>query len=109
MLPLWLGTADGRYSIEVDDLTLTGRVLRFELGGSSNGIAMLYAELLAARLNIASGVIGASITDTLSEIDVFLAANSYQRWNSLNRDQRYQVVDWIETLEAFNSTLCGGG
>lgn len=105
-LPQWLGTAQGRYSIQVVELGLAGRILRMELGGPSNGIARLYAQTLAARFNQPQQ---AAILATLDEVDRFLSNTSYQQWNSLSRDQRYQVAGWLETLESFNLRGCPGG
>lgn len=102
LLPIWLGSEGGRTSYQVRYLSVAERFLRMEVGDQFNGISMLYAELLAAKLNLSSGVPPGNIEGTILEADEFLAAHTYHDWSYLTRADRYQVLDRVEELRGFN-------
>lgn len=102
LLPIRLGSEGGRTSYQVRELSIAERFLRMEVGDRYNGISMLYAELLAAKLNLASGVPSGGIQAAILESDEFLASHTYHNWPQLTRAERYQVLDWVEELRGFN-------
>ncbi|GAA1892622.1 hypothetical protein [Actinomadura bangladeshensis] len=57
-------------------------------GDASNGINRLYAQLLAAKLNIKSGANGSAVATTIASADSFLATHSAGDWSSLTLAQR---------------------
>jgi hypothetical protein len=108
LLPVRLGSEGGRTSYQVKDPATALRFLRMQVGDSSNGVSMLYAEQLAARLNIAEGVGREPIEAQVTEVDEFLAAHTYHDWAGLTRDEKYQVLDWVEALRDFNAGRLSG-
>ena len=70
---------------------------------SWNGINKLYSQLLAAKLNIASGIDSYPIAATIYEADEFLGMHNADEWRSLNRVEKRAVINWMETLVKFNS------
>lgn len=78
-------------------------------GSPSNGITKLYAQLLAAKLNIANGASSASISATITAADNFLSTHSYTTWNSLSKVDKNKVLGWMGTLGNFNNGSIGPG
>lgn len=108
LLPIWLGSEGGRTSYQVKDAAIALRFLRMQVGNSSNGVSMLYAEQLAAKLNIAEGVGREAIEGQMTQADTFLAAHTYHDWAGLTRDEKYQLLDWVEALRDFNAGRLSG-
>lgn len=109
-LPIRLGADGGAKSIVVEDAATAARILGLcIMGGYDNGITRLYAELLAARLNIAEGASPAEIEGTLQAVDQFLAGTCWQDWCNLNSATRCQVSVWRDTLNNWNRGLTGPG
>jgi hypothetical protein len=108
LLPLWLGTAGGTRSIHVTTAALAVSLLDHS-GNSSNGINKLYAQLLAAKLNIANGASGSAVLQTITQADLFLAAHGAADWNALSSAQRQQVLAWMSTLDDYNNGRLGPG
>ena len=75
----------------------------------SNGMVKLYAQLLAAKLNIANGASNSSITSTLSEVDIFLANKGLSDWNFLSSYDRQKVLNWATILDNYNNGVTGPG
>jgi hypothetical protein len=76
---------------------------------ASNGINKLYAQLLAAKLNIANGADGSILAPTIAAADAFLTTNDSLNWSSLSRAQKNQVLIWVTTLDYYNNGLIGPG
>lgn len=84
LLPIWLGTPGGDHSIAVTDNVIAHDILTQHVyGRPSNGITKLYAQLLAAKLNIASDASFGDIEDALGAADEFLADHYYTDWDTL--------------------------
>jgi 2',3'-cyclic-nucleotide 2'-phosphodiesterase (5'-nucleotidase family) len=101
-LPLLLGNNGGPMSQMVETSSAAVQILSNN-GDASNGINKLRAQLLAARLNIASGVDNTGIVATVYAADLFLGQHTWNDWDSLTRDQRMVVRQWTGMLEEFNN------
>lgn len=109
-LPIWLGTAGGAESFEVTDDTTAYEVLCQNVYGKpNNGITKLYAQLLAAKLNIADGADPADIQATVDAADAFLADYSWEDWNGLDKDLKDSVNTWKDLLDDYNNGIIGPG
>lgn len=110
LLPVWLGNDDGSESIEVADAETAVNILRMRTyGHPSNGITKLYAQLLAAKLNIENGASDEDIAEVIDDADDFLADNSWENWNDLSHDDRSMVLDWKDSLDSYNNGYIGPG
>ena len=109
LLPLWLGTPGGETSIKVTSAQQAVDILKMSLGDSSNGITKLYAQLLAAKLNVASGAGNTAIATALTAADAFLSDYGWQDWETLTPDQQQTVLSWMTTFDAFNNGVIGPG
>jgi hypothetical protein len=78
-------------------------------GKQSNGITKLYAQMLAAKLNIRNGVDPSAISATMAEVDSFLALHNYDDWSALSKPQKESVLVWMNTLDDCNNGLIGPG
>ncbi len=108
LLPVWLGTAGGPKSINVTtNLIAYNILLQNVYGSASNGITKLYAQLLGAKLNLASGASDEPIHTLIMDADAFLANHNYLDWTSLTPAQQQQVLDWQGTLDDYNNGLAG--
>ncbi|HZO43661.1 MAG TPA: hypothetical protein VFE97_30880, partial [Methylomirabilota bacterium] len=108
LLPVWLGTAAGTRSVFVTSASQAVTLLD-KSGDASNGINKLYAQLLAARLNIKSGADGSAVLQTITQADVFLATHNAADWGSLSADDRGRVLTWAATLDDYNNGRIGPG
>jgi len=110
-LSQYLGTAGGPKSQLV--ATAANAVNYLSFGGSngvkdaSNGINKLYAQLLAAKLNFASGAGGSAVAATSAAADAFLANNDSLSWASLSKSAKSTVNGWMTTLDNYNNGLIG--
>ena len=110
LLPLWLGTPDSTKSLHVDSALVAYNVLRMRTyGDPSNGITKLYAQLLAAKLNIENGADGGDVSEVIDEADAFLALFDWHDWGSLNQRQRQAVLHWKDVLDSYNEGFIGPG
>lgn len=109
LLPQWLGTAGGAKSVQVTTASQAVTILSMELGVPSNGITKLYAQLLAAKLNIANGADGSAVAGTIAAADAFLATYDYTAWASLSKAQQKTVLGWMTMLDAYNNGYIGPG
>ena len=110
LLPLWLGTPGGAESIEVTTAEQAVALLkRRDFGGSRNGIAKLYAQLLAAKLNIANGADASAVHAKICDADAFLAENDWTAWSSLCRPDRKLVLRLKTKLDRYNNGRIGPG
>ena len=107
LLPIWLGDAGGTHSLLVPDAQTAVDVLKMKTyGKNNNGITKLYAQLLGAKLNFASGatnVVGAWVT----EADAFLAEHDHTYWDYLDdiddQDTMDMILDWKDIFDDYNN------
>jgi hypothetical protein len=113
LLPQRLGTSGGTNTQNVTTAALAVQFLSFNgsnnVFDASNGINKLYAQLLAAKLNIANGADGSSISSTISAADAFLATHDSTSWSSLTKAQQQSVLGWMSALDNFNNGVAGPG
>ena len=111
LLPVWLGTAGEEMSLAVTTAAIAVDVLNMHTyGHPSNGITKLYAQLLATKLNIASGAsVPAMVSDAIMDADAFLADNDDSAWSELSDEDQQMVLDWKDTLDAYNNGDIGPG
>jgi hypothetical protein len=83
--------------------------MRSQYGGPSNGITKLYAQLLAAKLNMLNGADGADIASALLSADDFLTRYNWRDWKGLSPGQKQTVLDWKTILDNYNNGLIGPG
>jgi hypothetical protein len=76
---------------------------------ASNGINKVYAQLLGAKLNIASGASNSAVLSTINAADAFLATKNSLDWAGLSKTQKNQVLGWMSTLDNYNNGLIGPG
>ncbi|HEX3037436.1 MAG TPA: hypothetical protein VHO94_00395 [Oscillospiraceae bacterium] len=113
LLPVLLGTSGGALTVTVDSTAKAVSILNF--GGSNgvidaaNGINRLYAQLLAAKLNIKSGADSSAIGSTIASADAFLATHNSLSWATLSRANRNLVNSLQATLESYNTGVIGPG
>lgn len=111
-LPIYLGMVGGSKTVVVNANTQVVSIMKFTgPGGASNGILKLYAQMLAAKLNIAGangsgmGSDGSCIARTIEEADAFLANYNANDWSSLTKDQKKMVIGWMNTFDKYNNGL----
>ena len=113
LLPINLGTPGGVLTVNVTTAAQAVSILSF--GGSNgvidaaNGINRLYAQLLAAKLNIKSGADPSVIESTILAADAFLANNNSSSWARLSRANRTYVNNLQTLLDNYNNGLIGPG
>ncbi len=103
-LPLRLGNLTGTKSVNVTTAAQAVSILKMG-ETSSNGISKLYAQLLAAKLNVANGVDNAKVAAVIFDIDTFLGAHNASDWSKLTKAEKIQVQQWITLLDNFNNGL----
>lgn len=110
LLPLWLGTPGGNYSVEVDDPCKVSEYLNQSVRrGLFAPLKPLLAELLAAKLNVAGGADDADIASAIAEADAFLASKPVSRRNSLTKEEFRKVHEWRRALHQYNVGESGPG
>ncbi|MEW6413574.1 MAG: DNRLRE domain-containing protein [Candidatus Zixiibacteriota bacterium] len=108
-LPQWLGTEGGSASIAVENTATSHEILSMSWDSRRNGIIKLYAQLLAAKLNVAAGADDAAVMDIISQADAFLADHGYGDWYALDSAQTKMILGWKDTLDDYNSGHIGPG
>jgi hypothetical protein len=108
LLPIWLGTAGSAKSIQVTTAAQAVYYLN-KADDASNGINRLYAQLLAAKLNISHGADGSAVVSTIVTSDAFLATKNASAWGTLPKNKRIQVNNWAIMLDNYNRGLIGPG
>jgi hypothetical protein len=109
-LPIWLGDESGAKSLGVTTAAMAVDVLKQKTyGHPSNGITKLYAQMLAAKLNVASGASDGDIADYLSDADAFLAEYDYTDWSSLSEEMKDDVMMWHRSFDMYNNGYIGPG
>ncbi|MEW6050273.1 MAG: SdrD B-like domain-containing protein [Candidatus Zixiibacteriota bacterium] len=109
LLPITLGSDGGAKSVVVSDSQIAFDILSLTYYGKCNGIAMLYAQLLAAKLNFASGADPSAVTEVVADADAFLADHDYLDWSILGEDERQLVLGWQCQLGKYNQGEIGPG
>jgi len=112
LLPIWLGTPGGQQSIKISTCDQVYDILAPKQISRMSDLPNLYAQVLACKLNLASGAEAsvqindsASLEELLSEIDSFLAVYSSRQWYPrLTKGQKTQIKKWLKELEDYN---CG--
>jgi hypothetical protein len=110
-LPIWLGVpGDSSEAFGVTTAQIAFDILTQQVYGTpSNGITKLYAQLLAAKLNIASGASDDAVDEVIGDADDFLALYSWEDWSSLTREQKDTVLHWKDVLDSYNNGYIGPG
>jgi hypothetical protein len=109
-LPIYLGTIGGPKTVVVSLNTQVVSIMQ-RVGGSSNGIVKLYAQLLGAKLNIAgangsgTGTSNICIATAIAAADAFLATHNDAGWNSLSKTDQKAVLGWMSTFDKYNNGL----
>ena len=102
-LPVYLGTEGGPKTVAVTTAEQAREILQ---GMGSNGISKLYAQLLATKLNIASGspTSYTGLLTKIAEADAFLATRNAADWNSLSKNDQKKVNAWMSFFDTYNNT-----
>jgi hypothetical protein len=113
LLPKRLGLPIGPKTIYVNNAGMAVQLLSFRgsnnVFDASNGINKLYAQLLGAKLNIASGANGSAVSSTILAADLFLSTRDSTNWAGLTKIQKNQVLAWMTILDGFNNGYTGPG
>jgi hypothetical protein len=111
LLPLGLGTIGNSKTVVVYSTQIANTILS---GGGSHGvhaawagINYVYAQLLAAKLNIANGAHAATVAPTIAAVDFFFSTRNALDWLLMPPSQQAIVLAWGATLEQFNNGLLG--
>ena len=107
-LPVSLGTAGGAKTVTVTTEAQAVTILGLA-GDASNGFNKLYAQLLAAKLNIAAGASASSVATTIGQADKYLATHDASDWSKLSKTDKSRVLSWASTLDKYNNGLIGPG
>lgn len=109
LLPITLGSGGGK-SLVVSTAQMAVNVLKMKTYGSnSNGITKLYAQLLGAKLSIASGAEDYDVSDAISDADGFLYDHDWHDWYGLSRSDKSMVLGWQSMLDDYNNGVIGPG
>jgi hypothetical protein len=104
LLPVQLGVKLGKESITVRSLAQAKDILSMNtLGYPNNFVTTLYAQLLAAKLNLKNGTNASPIKTIIEEADAFIAENSYRSWKRLNKKQKNMLNYWVNQLDNYNN------
>jgi len=107
-LPIYLGTPGGVKTLNVTTASIAVNVLSQDVYGvASNGITKLYAQLLGAKLNGASGADLTDVAAAIAAADLFLATHDYLDWDGLTRADKNMVLGWQGMLDDYNNGLIG--
>lgn len=107
-LPIYLGTQGGAKTLVVSSQQIGVNVLKQNVyGTASNGITKLYAQLLAAKINVASGSSSSPVASVIAAADAFLANMNHLNWSGLTTAQKNTVLSWHSTLDNYNNGLLG--
>jgi len=104
---IWLGTPGGAKSIAVTSAAQASTILAQD--DASNGINKLYAQMLAAKLNVLSGACDNAIEASLAAADVFLATHNADDWDGLSESEKEQVEGWKDDFDEYNNGIIGPG
>lgn len=109
-LPIWLGTPGGTDSKAVTDSAIAYAVFVMKTwGNEENGITKLYAQMLAAKINIAAGADGSDVAAAIAEADAYLAETDWTEWDMLTEMEQQYVLDLKDTFDFYNNGVIGPG
>ncbi len=109
-LPIWLGDDFGTKSLGVTTREMALDVLEMKTyGRNNNGITKLYAQLLAAKLNLAAGASDSAVADEIDDADAFLAMYDWTDWDNLSDADRDMVMMWQHMFDEYNKGNIGPG
>ncbi len=109
-LPIYLGNIGGAKSLKVDTQQKGVDVLSQNVYGKpSNGITKLYAQLLAAKLNILSGADQSVVVGVIAQADAFLATHDQTAWSGCGSAEQTFVLAWHTALDSYNNGFTGPG
>lgn len=108
LLTIWLGTPNTGKSVQVTTALQAVNLLD-RSNDSSNGINRLYAQLLAAKLNIKSGADDSAVKDVIAAADDLLAQYNAADWGSLSADLQSQISNLATILDNYNNGIIGPG
>lgn len=106
----YLGDVHGEKELYVTSRDMVNYV--FARAFSTNPIGELYAQLYAAKLNIARGADPRPVREARIAADAFLGSHRPEDWSALTEAQRRAVTDWVQVLTEYNEgrlgpALCG--
>jgi len=110
LLPIWLGTPGGPESIEVTTAGMAKKILsqRYYCH-PSNGITKLYAQMLAAKLNVANGANPEALGTLFERADAFLAKHDCGDWKKLRNKKKIRILRWKCRFDRYNNGKIGPG
>lgn len=97
-----LGIYGGSESVLVTSTDQAIGILQ-KSGDASNGIDKLYAQLLAAKLNLLNGANKEIKPMINTEVDPFLSTHKAADWETLSGLEQQQVLDWATALDIYNN------
>jgi hypothetical protein len=110
LLPIRLGDAGSFKSVNVTTAAMAVSILEMKnYGGAKNGIARLYAQMLGAKLSIASGADSAAIAAAIADADAFLSMYNHLDWAGLSASQQAMVNGLKDMFDDYNNGLIGPG
>jgi hypothetical protein len=110
LLPIWLGEAGGAKSIAVTTNQIAYNLLTQHVyGHPSNGITKLYAQLLAAKLNIAFGASDDAVDDAIDDADEFLADYDWHDWDNFSKQEQKKINKLKSLFDKYNNGIIGPG
>ena len=101
---IMLGDVRGEYSWYVTSRDFV--LLVFGRLGVTNPIGELFAQLYAAKLNIARGADPSPIGSVRIAADAFLATHS-PAWDSFTETQQKAIIEWVRVLTDYNEGRLG--
>mgnify|MGYP000859431252 FL=1 len=104
---IWLGTPGGAKSIAVTTAAQAAGII--DSAGGANKFNQLYAQMLAAKLNVLNGACDHAIEGTIAAADAFLATHNAGDWDNLSKADQETANGWASTFEAYNSGDIGPG
>ena len=108
-LPIWLGTPFGPNSLQITTAAQAVEALSMNIGAPSNGITKLYAQLLAAKLNIARGASATDVATTIAQADAYLATHAVGTWSTASKSDKAKILTWMALLDGYNNGALGPG
>jgi len=109
-LTIYLGDMGGDKTLDVTTAAIAVDVLKMKTyGKNNNGITKLYAQLLAAKLNFASGASDGDVADYVTDADAFLADHDYMDWDGLSDEDKDMVMMWQGSFDKYNNGDIGPG
>ena len=110
-LPVWLGQEGGSKSVKVESAQQAYKILSGKMFGRHYSLhSALYAELLAAKLNIASGADESEVSEAVANADEYLLDDDWRIWRHHSKGRRNNpVFGWVGALFFYNWGIIGPG